>query len=197
MRRAFALRKSERIITALPLLFIIIAAFLLIYAVQAPPQHASIAYTGWLLAVGVLGSLAFIGMNVLSVQSDVTFDLVNERLIWLRIALGGLFALILALPFGFNDFIAFVDAIAKTVQARGKGEQETRFALERHAFLLLLPFLLGFSTTLVITFLNKIIEGVEVIFGKRTSTETHKAKTAGEKTVDKSLSPAFNKTPKK
>src|SRR5712692_2664941 len=57
-------------------------------------------YIVWLTALGALGSIAFIGMNVLSVQEDATFDLTNERLMILRIALGGLFGLILGLPFG-------------------------------------------------------------------------------------------------
>jgi hypothetical protein len=54
--------------------------------------------------MGAIGSVAFIGMNALSVQQDVTFDLNNDRLMVLRIVLGALFGIVLTLPFGFTQF---------------------------------------------------------------------------------------------
>ena len=39
--------------------------------------------------------------------------------------------------------------------------------LTTQAMLLLLPFVLGFSTTLVIMVLNQLVEGVQAIFGRR------------------------------
>jgi NO-binding membrane sensor protein with MHYT domain len=64
-------------------------------------------YLGWLMSLGAIGAIAFIGMNALSIQEDITFDLTNRRLIILRIALGALFGLVITLPFGFNQFVFF------------------------------------------------------------------------------------------
>src|SRR5579871_5639012 len=67
-------------------------------------------YILWLISLGAIGSIAFIGMNALSVQDDATFDLTNTKLMVLRIALGGLFGALLALPFGFSAFARFVQS---------------------------------------------------------------------------------------
>jgi RNA polymerase primary sigma factor len=37
-------------------------------------------YLMWVVSLGAIGALAFIAMNALSVQSDVTFDITNQRL---------------------------------------------------------------------------------------------------------------------
>jgi hypothetical protein len=118
------------------------------------------AYMLWLASLGALGSIAFIGMNALAVQDDATFDLTNTKLILLRIALGALFGVVLSLPFGFRGFTEFVGGLTA-----GGVEPESGFALQ--SLLLLLPFVLGFSTPLVIMILNQFVEGVGSFFGKK------------------------------
>lgn len=117
----------------------------------------------WVASLGGIGSIAFIGMNALAVQDDATFDITNEKLIGLRVVLGALFAVVLTLPFGFVPFVRFVDELV-----RGSGD-ETPSALAVKSALLLLPFVLGFSTTLVIMILNQFVEAVQSFFGKRSS----------------------------
>ncbi|HEU0084586.1 MAG TPA: hypothetical protein VFQ87_17145 [Bradyrhizobium sp.] len=117
-------------------------------------------YTLWLLSVGGIGAVAFIGMNALSVQQDITFDLTNTRLMILRIVLGGLFALILTLPFGFEHYATFCFNI-------GQGKFLSPDQVTTQALMLILPFILGFSTPLVITILNQFVEAVQAFFGKR------------------------------
>jgi NO-binding membrane sensor protein with MHYT domain len=68
-------------------------------------------YVVWLVCLGGIGAVAFIGMNALSVQADVTFDLMNTRLMILRIILGAMFGLVITLPFGFPYFTQFVTNI--------------------------------------------------------------------------------------
>jgi hypothetical protein len=89
MRRRYLLGKVPRFLTYLPIIFAIVAllAFIL----------TTISYTGslhflwlgkpdgsrggnvlpfyllWLMSLGAIGAVAFIGMNALSVQEDVTF----------------------------------------------------------------------------------------------------------------------------
>src|SRR5215510_4179294 len=70
-------------------------------------------YLSWLMSIGAIGSVAFIGMNALSVQQDITFDLTNTRLMLLRITLGALFGLVLTLPFGFDSFVQFCENVTR------------------------------------------------------------------------------------
>jgi len=115
-------------------------------------------YLFWLMSLGAMGSIAFIGMNALSVQQDITFDLLNPRLIYLRIALGALFSLILTLPYGYVAFGHFLSALFAP---------EGQNTLSRgDALLLVVPFLLGFSTSLVIMILNRLLEAAQSFFGK-------------------------------
>jgi hypothetical protein len=103
-----------------------------------------------------MGSIAFIGMNALAVQQDITFDLLNSRLIYLRIALGALFSLVLTLPYGYSSFLDLSKLI----------ENENHTVSGKDALLLIIPFLLGFSTSLVIMILNRLLEATQSFFGK-------------------------------
>jgi hypothetical protein len=111
----------------------------------------------WAASLGAVGSIAFIGMNALAVQDDATFDLTNEKLIVLRIVLGALFAVVLTLPFGYGHFLEFLRDLSKPVS--------TPDSLSR-ASMLLLPFVLGFSTTVVIMILNRFVEAIQSFFGR-------------------------------
>jgi len=123
-----------------------------------------LSYIVWLVCLGAIGSIAFIGMNALSVQDDITFDLTNNRLMVLRIVLGGLFALVMTLPFGVGSFVHFCSSLnisANPIQTANGGSQETY----EQAGLLLMPFVLGFSTSLVIIVLNRLVGAIEAFFG--------------------------------
>jgi hypothetical protein len=124
-------------------------------------------YVLWLASLGALGSTSFIGMNALSVQDDATFDLTNTRLLALRISLGSLFGLVLALPFGFSSFVEFVALLLTGGHSPPTGEQSGGVSLAQQSALLLLPFVLGFSTSLVIMIMNRFVDAVETLFGKR------------------------------
>jgi hypothetical protein len=122
------------------------------------------------MSLGAIGSIAFIGMNALSLQEDITFDLTNSRLIVLRIALGALFGLVLTLPFGFQEFLGFCKFI---VGGSGTSENSELQGVQAptvtaQAAMLVLPFILGFSTSLVILILNRFVDAVQGFFGRRT-----------------------------
>ena len=181
-RRKFNLGIVPWWIAWTPAIGAILAANLLVVAIvavaisiQMPSDHpmrssfaafALLCYATWLMVLGAVGSTAYIGMNVLSVQEDVTFDLTNRRLMVMRIVLGALFALILTLPFGFAGFVDFCKEIAKIGSADTAAKPDTS-VLSQQAVLLLLPFILGFSTSLVIMILNQLIEGVQAFFGRK------------------------------
>ncbi len=130
------------------------------YATQAYKVLFFMGFLAWVAALGGIGSIAFIGMNALAVQEDATFDLTNEKLIGLRVVLGALFAVVLTLPFGYPSFSVFITTLHT---ARSIPDPTTT------SILLLLPFVLGFSTTLVIMILNQFVEGVQTFFGKSSS----------------------------
>lgn len=158
LRKKYLLGNIPSWIAYLPAVFGVIAV-LSIYSVYLL-GIASIglaSYLVWLTCLGIIGSVAFIGMNVLSVQDDVTFDLNNSRLMALRIVLGGMFALVLSLPFGYQHYQRFVLGL-------GSSQSDSQDMPTQAAFLLL-PFILGFSTSLVIMILNRLIEAVKTFFG--------------------------------
>jgi hypothetical protein len=119
-------------------------------------------FIAWVGSLGAIGAVAFIGMNALSVQDDATFDFSNNRLLVLRIVLGGLFGIVLTLPFGFESFIEFIGSLVN-----GKGAASAGIGLQ--STMLLLPFVLGFSTSLVIMILNQFVEAIQSFFGKKVS----------------------------
>jgi hypothetical protein len=128
-------------------------------------------YVLWLASLGAMGSTSFIGMNALSVQDDATFELTNARLLVLRIALGSLFGLVLTLPFGFPSFVKFVAFLLSGGQdASGSTVVSTGVSLAEQSALLLLPFVLGFSTSLVIMILNQFVDAAQTLFGKKVAT---------------------------
>jgi hypothetical protein len=130
------------------------------------------AFLVWAAALGGIGSIAFIGMNALAVQEDATFDITNVKLIGLRVVLGALFAVVITLPFGFTPFYNFIFDLFKFGNA-------TPSEVALKSVLLLLPFALGFSTTLVIMILNQFVDAVQSFFGKRSNSAVPPAPRAG------------------
>jgi hypothetical protein len=129
-------------------------------------------YILWLCSLGAIGSISFLGMNALSVQDDATFDLTNAKLLVLRITLGSLFGVVLALPFGFNSFTGFIGQLLSpnSTSSSAAGAATSAAGLTVESLTLLLPFILGFSTSLVIMILNRFVKSVETFFGQRTDT---------------------------
>jgi hypothetical protein len=168
LRRKFELSQTANLIAGLPVLFIFVAllfvGFLsLTTAIFAVDRNLIllVCYFLWTALLGAIGAIAFLSMNTLSIQKDITFDLTNKSLLAVRIVLGSLFGFFLSMPFGFYSFVTFWDSIAHATPTPGAAN----FSFE--SALLLLPFVLGFSTSLVILVLNKFVESITVFFGGR------------------------------
>jgi hypothetical protein len=163
LRRKYLVGDVPQALTLqLPVIFILVGAVSLVLAIQAvgsEPIWGVALFVVWLICLGALGSIAFIAMNFLSVQTDATFDLSNFKLVALRIVLGALFALIITLPLGYEGFQTFASNIAMEA-----GRSSESIASE--APLLLLPFVLGFSTSLVMLVLNRLVDAVQSFFGR-------------------------------
>ncbi len=117
----------------------------------------------WTISQGALGACAFlcIGVTVHAARerssSDAvypTIDVTDENVLIIRVILGALFAL-LAIPMSGRSILVVFDAFLAT--------HETP-PIEDWIFVLL-PFMFGFSTTLVLAIFNRIVGGISTIFG--------------------------------
>ncbi len=161
-RRGFYIRKSEWLLIWVPFLLISAAAGSLI-AAFSQPTWVSYCYIVWLMVLGALGSVAYVTMNALELQNDITFDLGNKKLLIIRLFLGAIFGLILALPFGFKQFAEFAKQFE--LDETGMATSDTT-TVAAGAAMLLMPFVFGFSTTVVLTIINRLVDAVGVVFGK-------------------------------
>jgi hypothetical protein len=181
LQHRFRLQTTQQIITGAPILLLLVALFALALAVFAlnflpstPPDGTEagsgwrfVAYLVWTSCLGGLGAIGFLAVNSLAIQDDATFDISNESLVVMRIVLGALFGCIVSLPFCFPYFKEFTGWVLNGGDLdAGRG------------VFLLVPFLLGFSTTLVMTILNRMIGGIETMFGIERSTAKRAARTA-------------------
>jgi hypothetical protein len=188
LRRKFILGEIPLWVAVLPIGLMVVAVVALITAIRITVHTMTAGptwglydlgartlpwYLIWLISMGALGALAFVGMNALSVQADITFDITNRRLMLLRITLGALFGLVLTLPFGFVGFVQFIAGILGQ-QQNLPPEFGTSTTITSQALLLLLPFILGFSTPLVIMILNRLVDSVQAFFGKTVASESTK-----------------------
>jgi hypothetical protein len=148
-------------IAALVALLAAVGLFSLFGGDSRPPVILAF-YLIWLAALGSIGSISFLGMNALAVQSDLTFDITNKRLLIMRIVLGALFGIVLTVPFGFKSFVTFLDDL-------NKGGTDVSAGDALKSMLLLLPFILGFSAPLVIMILNQFVQAVQLFFGRKPS----------------------------
>jgi hypothetical protein len=192
LRRKYRLAGIPWIVAVLPVIFIVLALGSVILAIlgtqgpilgfSKPGANVLPFYLIWLISLGAIGAVAFIGMNALSVQEDITFDLTNRRLMILRVVLGGLFGLVLTLPFGFQQFINFCSNVGGAAAIPNGIEKSGGESVTWQAVTLLSPFVLGFSTSLVILVLNQLVDGIQAFFGKR-STERAIAPLTDPRTV--------------
>jgi hypothetical protein len=186
LQHLFRLQATQRIITGTPLLLLMVAFGALITAVfppdlalpraitplASPVAWRFVSYLAWTSSLGGLGAIGFLAVNSLAIQDDATFDISNRSLVGMRIVLGALFGCIVSLPFCFPYFNEFTDWVTKGGDlAGGRG------------VLLLVPFLLGFSTTLVMAVLNRMIAGIESMFGIERGVPKRAPDTTGVRTT--------------
>jgi hypothetical protein len=164
LRKRFRLRQTANLIAGVPVALMILALLSLLAGTLTTDRNALLGlYFVWTAFLGGLGSIGFLSMNALSIQTDATFDLTNHSLLAVRIVLGSLFGVVLSIPFGFDSFVTFCQTIGS---GAAQGGQNTWVSYGVQATLLLMPFILGFSTSLVILILNRFVESIGVFFGQ-------------------------------
>jgi hypothetical protein len=173
LRKKFLMSETPWIVAWLPLCFLCLASLSLFLPIASlailPDFSLFLFYLIWLATLGAVGALASIGMNALLIQDDITFDLTNLRLFSLRVSLGALFAVILTAPFGYGYFYSWCLYILNTRNPLSPFANNDSAAVKQ-AMLLLMPFILGFSTSLVIIIMSQLVEAVQVFFGRRQPT---------------------------
>lgn len=167
-RRKFLFSEAPSILFMLPVLLLIVSSM----CVVLPLLYGQSVFLGtmmlscylfWSCLLGALGALAFIGMNALSIQSDITFDLTNVRLVVLRVVIGALFALVICMPFGFSEFSGFE---LNLINAGNPGNPYAGQGLSSQTVWLFAPLILGFSTTSVILIMNHLVDAIGSFFGQ-------------------------------
>jgi hypothetical protein len=120
----------------------------------------------WTFSLGGLGVSAFFGTSLLSrlESEDVTDNkregqdrITDINYLRARLALGILFAFVVGLPFGFTSIAQAYKAVTTTdIPLSDYLTVMTK---------ILAPFLFGFSTTLVLGILNRIVDGIRSMLG--------------------------------
>ena len=110
-------------------------------------------YILWLVSLGALGSIAYVTVNALAIHTDATFDIRSNTLIKLRILLGCLSALAVGMPIDRTEFVKFIASNTSSPDYAS------------WLLLLVLPFVLGFSTSFLMAILKRIGDGLQTVFG--------------------------------
>lgn len=118
----------------------------------------TLCYMLFALALGAMGSAASIALNSLSAKSDDKFDLTDKDLVIMRIVAGSLFGLTLSIPWSAPIFAQLTRELALS---------NTFTLLEdpKKTIFMILPFMIGFSTALVLLVINRVVSGFEAVFG--------------------------------
>jgi hypothetical protein len=118
----------------------------------------------WTLSQGALGACAFLCVNAtvhaLKEQSasnplHQAIDVTDESILSVRVVLGALFALLIAVPIGGKSIVVVYRAFTA----------DNPVPPIEDWIIALVPFMLGFSTTLVLAIFNRIIGGISTMFG--------------------------------
>lgn len=175
-RQKLQLSLAPKFLFWLPVILFIIAALSLAIAVF-PPDYAFFSTIGadgngwrlfafvlWLVSLGAMGAIAFLYVNALSIQVDASVDVTNRSFVAMRTIIGALFGVVISLPVTYDGFAKFCNFI-NGAATEGVADSSNGSSFAISGLLLLLPFILGFSTSLVLNILNRFIESIQTFFG--------------------------------
>ena len=116
---------------------------------------------GWVVSMGCIGAIASLDMQAIKgMEGKSVPDIKSLPQVILRVSLGGVFALALTFPWESD---CFTDLCYSMGTGRSfKGDE----GVSLRALVLILPFLLGFSTPLVMSIINQLNAAVLSFFGQ-------------------------------
>jgi hypothetical protein len=91
-------------------------------------------------------------------------DVTGQNILSIRVTLGALFALLIALPIGGRSILVVYQAFLAS----------RPIPTVEDWIIVLVPFMFGFSTTLVLAIFNRIITGISALFGISAETATRR-----------------------
>lgn len=168
---AFSIWRLRTFFGLFPIIFLIMgiaaleATYLEGYAVGGWYYFIGLAAVlSWTCALGGLGTSAFFGTSLLAQLASATGndqaklkEITDDTYLRTRLMIGILFAFVLGLPFGHLSLDTASASLFKDVVWNAD-----LFTTILH---ILAPFLLGFSTALVLSILERLIEGIKTTFG--------------------------------
>jgi hypothetical protein len=170
---AFSIWRLRTFFGLFPLIFLIMgiaaleATYLQGYAATSSGWYYFIglaAVLSWTCALGGLGTSAFFGTSLLAQLASATGndqaklkEITDYTYLQTRLMIGILFAFVLGLPFGHLSLDTASGSLFKDVAWNAE-----LFTTMLH---ILAPFLLGFSTALVLAILERLIEGIKTTLG--------------------------------
>lgn len=173
LRRKIRIRELGVFFGTLPIIFLLLAiSSTLFYMSYSRFLSQGIIFnlcflvsiTAWTVSQGGLGACAYLGTRV-AVQkaqglSDSKLfkdsaDITDISVLKVRVIQGLLFAFLIGLPLSYQA----LDRILKSLYTEGYNVSASDFAV------ILLPFLLGFSTNLVLVILDRSILSIQTFFG--------------------------------
>jgi hypothetical protein len=174
LRWKFRIRELKFFFITVPIFFLgmtIIATFSLALLMTFGDRESFsfvtfyvIVFLIWTLSQGALGACAFLCVSATvyalkdkSASSPLyhTLDVTDENILSVRVILGSLFALLIALPIGGRSIVIVYQAFLETHP----------IPTIEDWIIVLVPFMFGFSTTLVLAIFNRIIVGISALFG--------------------------------
>lgn len=152
--RRTAFRVRVYIVVA-SVIFFAILFYVLFSATQksdaAGASHTAVLAAAWGFSLGGLGAVASIFLHILKLVPQMTLKQNDEFEVFGRIVLGCLFSTIFSMTLTAKPLIAFFESLStKTVEGGPT---------------LLLPFLAGYSITLVLGLLEKAVRAAELTIG--------------------------------
>jgi hypothetical protein len=124
----------------------------------------TIVFLLWTLSQGALGACAFLCVTATvhalrdraaSSTLSPPIDLTDGSILRIRVILGALFALLIALPIGGKSVLVVYQAFLDTHPIPSIEDW----------IVVLVPFMFGFSTTLVLAIFGRVIAGISALFG--------------------------------
>jgi hypothetical protein len=178
---AFSIWRLRTFFSLFPLIFLIMgiialeATYLKGYTAEGSGWYYFIglaAVLSWTCALGGLGTSAFFGTSLLAQLASATSndqaklkEITDYNYLQTRLMIGILFAFVLGLPFGHLSLVTASASLYEDVIWNAE--------LVTTVMHILAPFLLGFSTALVLAILERLIEGVKTTLGVGQAIQQH------------------------
>jgi hypothetical protein len=121
---------------------------------EIPSAWFLVGVIGWTIGLGGLGAIVSLYINAMSIEIDRTVDVSDPGFVLMRIIIGCLFGFVL----GLSTILPHAgDRPWEWLQKSGDTKDATVYLIS--------PFVFGFSTPLVISVMNRMIETIQGFMG--------------------------------